>query len=153
MELIEGKIINRLRVFTSTETLEVLDLEAERLRQWIKLKFVEPTINATGSGTKNYFSKIDIYKVAVFKKLVDIGLNRWMAKQITKEFSDEEWYQIQSGSYAKYLFVAVQTEDRKRWKDSMELYLSKSLPEELDWEIAIVLNFDLIAGKIKNRIW
>jgi len=153
VEQIEGRIINGLRVFTTTEVIAILNLKTERIRQWIKLKYVEPTISATGSGTKNYFSKIDIYKIAVFKKLVDSGVNRWIAKQITQEFSDEEWYHIKSGSYAEYLFIEVQAADRKSWKDSLKLYVSDRLPEELDWEIVIVLNFALITKKIESRLW
>jgi hypothetical protein len=153
LEQIEGRIIDGLLVFTATEVLSILELETERLRQWIKLKYVEPSIPATGSGTKNYFSEIDICKIAVFKKLVDSGVNRWIGKQIIQEFSDEAWSEIEEGSYPKYLFIVVKAEDRKSWKDSMELFISPRLPEELEWEIVIIINFALITKKIKNRIW
>ena len=153
MEQFEGRIIDGLWVFTTTEVLAILELETERLRQWIKLKYVEPTIAATGSGTKNYFSEIDICKIAVFKKLVDSGVNRWIGKQIIQGFSDEAWSEIEEGSYPKYLFITVKAKDRKSWKDSMELFISPRLPEELEWEIVIILNFALITKKIKNRIW
>ena len=152
MEQREGKTINDLRVFTSPEVEEILDLKTERLRQWIKLKYIEPTIKATGSGTKNYFSKTDIYKIALFKKCVDSGINRWIANQVIEQYSNTEFDYVMSGLYTQHLFVAVKSEDRKTWKDSLKLNLLTNMPEDLDWEIVIVINLASIRKRIKNKI-
>jgi hypothetical protein len=151
LEQFEGRIINGLRVFTSPEVEKILAVETERLRAWVK-EFIEPTIKSSTSGRKHYFSKIDIYKIAVFKKLVDSGVNRFIAKRIIEQFSDQEWFQIKSGSFAKYMFVEINVKNRKSWKDSLKLYLSRNLPEKLDWEIVIVINFDLITKSIKDKV-
>lgn len=153
MEQFEGRNIDGLVVFTSTEVLSILELETERLRQWIKMDYIKPSIAATGSGTKNYFSKVDVCKIGVFKKIVDIGLNRWVAKRIIQKFSDEDWHEIYDGSYPEYLFVTVKAVDRKNWKESLEFFVSPRLPDDLNWEIVIVINFAIIAEKIKNKIW
>ena len=69
--------------YTTTDIMK-LGIKRERLKDWMERNFIEPSIQkASGQGTKNIFSIYDLYKIKLFKLLVETGLPR---KQASVEF-------------------------------------------------------------------
>ena len=63
--------------FSTFDTARILRLKRERLRQWAKWHFIPEGVRvAWGEGYKTVWSKTQIYTIALFKRLVDAGLNR-----------------------------------------------------------------------------
>lgn len=73
--------------FSTLDIVKALgDLGRERLRDWMDQGFVRPGVPASGRGTKAVFSRAEVYGVALFKLLVERGINRKIAKEGAKIF-------------------------------------------------------------------
>ena len=70
--------------FTSFQVIKLLNIRQERLQEWLYKKFIKPEVPATGRGTKNYFSKKNLYEISLFNYLLGKGLSRKEASKILK---------------------------------------------------------------------
>jgi hypothetical protein len=69
--------------FSTLDICKALKIERERLRSWIKKDFIKPSIPAEGAGTRASFTRLDVYKIAVFKALLEKGQSRTSATYMT----------------------------------------------------------------------
>ncbi len=76
--------------FSTFDIEKGLEIERGRLREWVDRKFVAPSIPANGQGTRASFSLFDVYGVALFRTLVDEGLNREAAATWVRQFIARE---------------------------------------------------------------
>ncbi len=60
-----------------------LGIKRARLKEW--MAFIPPTLKAAGRGTKSVFSRTDVYKLCIFKELVDRGFTRKRAAELVHE--------------------------------------------------------------------
>ena len=68
--------MQNITTFTVTD-IEKLRIKRERLQDWMVRGFIEPSIQkAFGQGTKNLFNIYDLYKIQIFKNLVEGYLRR-----------------------------------------------------------------------------
>ena len=63
---------------------KALDIKRERLRDWIKAGHIKPTLPAHGQGTKAGFTLGDVYAIALFKRLTELGFKRDLSAEIIK---------------------------------------------------------------------
>ena len=60
--------------FSTSEVSEILELKVTRIHQWLARGYFRPTMSkAKGSGSRNRFSLDDVYRIALFAKLVSRG--------------------------------------------------------------------------------
>jgi hypothetical protein len=71
--------------YSTLEIVSELGIPRERLRDWMNRGFITPSIPANGQGTKAVFTLSDVCDIAVFKFLVDKGLDRNVASKLIKE--------------------------------------------------------------------
>lgn len=71
--------------YSTLDIVKALGIPRERLRDWMSRGFIEPTLPARGQGTKSGFTLADVYGVALFGKLIQVGLKRDMASKVVKE--------------------------------------------------------------------
>ncbi len=76
--------------FSGGDIEMVLGIPTERLRQWMKMGYISPTIPAPGQGSKAIFNRTAMYGIALFAKLVDMGLKREQASEYVKRFISYE---------------------------------------------------------------
>jgi DNA-binding transcriptional MerR regulator len=63
--------------YTAANVLKITGVKRQRLHDWIDRGFLSPSIQrAEGAGTKNIFNRYDLYRIAIFKKLVEEGFPR-----------------------------------------------------------------------------
>jgi len=74
-------------VFSTLDIVKTIEIPRERLRSWMKERFVVPSIPARGQGTKAVFSRYDIYGISLFNDLLDAGFRRDIAASQMREFS------------------------------------------------------------------
>jgi len=72
--------------FTTTDVSK-LGIKRERLKEWMSKGFVQPSKKASGPGTKNLFSLLDLYQIQLFAYVVDCGFSRDEAAFRTGVFS------------------------------------------------------------------
>jgi hypothetical protein len=66
--------------FTTWDIQKKLGIKQARLKEW--LKFLPPSFKASGPGTKNLFSRSDLYALWVFRELIDRGITREKAGEL-----------------------------------------------------------------------
>ena len=79
----------QLQEIASYRTLGIckaLDIKRERLRDWIKVGHIKPTLPAHGQGTKAGFTLGDVYAIALFKKLTEQGFKRDLSAEIIRPY-------------------------------------------------------------------
>jgi len=73
--------------FTTFKVSKALKIEYGRLREWIDNGFVVPSVKkAGGIGTKNLFSRKDVYCVRLFIHIIERGFSRKEAANMIKSF-------------------------------------------------------------------
>lgn len=158
---IEGKLIDGRLQYSTTQVLGILDLEAERFRQWINGGFINPDVRAGGTGRTHFFLKEHIYIIAIFMKLVDLGLNRSVAKDIAYVFRPQDWSDVIYREEPLYLIIRgrVTPKSAKDWKKHMRYNITQrqdyKLMEFLNepgLEVALTINLINIANFVDKRI-
>jgi len=74
--------------FSTLDIVKALDIPRERLRDWMNKGFVKPTTPAEGQGTKAIFTRGDVYCVALFQRLLEVGFKREDASRQVIIFSE-----------------------------------------------------------------
>ena len=158
----EGKLIYGERFYSTTEVLNILKLEAERFRQWIQGGFIKPTIPAGGTGRTHLFVKEYLYIIALFMKLVDLGLSRSVARDIANEFTARDWVEYVTSNDHLYLIVSgkVSPKSGKNWKQYMKIsvdhdpYASHRNKIDMDMakhDVVLIINMVRIAKSVDER--
>jgi len=63
--------------FFSKDMTRITGVKLNRLQPWMERGFVTPSIEqAAGSGTRNIFSRFDLYRIRIFRDVVEMGLPR-----------------------------------------------------------------------------
>ena len=86
---IEGNLIGfdeiiRRAKYRSTGICKAMPITKERLKDWLTVGFIRPTIPAFGQGTKAGYTKGDVYSIALFMKLLRMGFKREFAASVIK---------------------------------------------------------------------
>jgi len=94
--------------FFAKDIEKITSVKRNRLQAWIEKGFVSPSIlEAEGHGTRNIWSIIDLYNIAVFKKLTESGLSRTLVAEfialgaIAPDLMDFELADIDMIAYVK----------------------------------------------------
>jgi DNA-binding transcriptional MerR regulator len=85
--------------FSTFDVIKALKIPRERLRQWMNLGFITPTIAADGQGTKAIFTRQDAYRIELFRKLLEIGLQRKLAGQFIESYKEPRGSHLRGESY------------------------------------------------------
>lgn len=68
----------------------VVEISPSRLQVWLENGWVQPSIQvASGYGTRNIYSRGDLYLVALFRQVVDMGLQRQRAGDFLARLGDK----------------------------------------------------------------
>ncbi|MFH2219815.1 MAG: hypothetical protein ABII68_09150, partial [Pseudomonadota bacterium] len=74
--------------FFASDVTTLTGIKRPRQFQWIERGYLKPSIQGSaGTGTKNVYNRIDIYKFVLFKKLLEGGISRDTAAAIIKNFN------------------------------------------------------------------
>ena len=73
--------------FTTWDIQKKLGIKQSRLKEW--LKYLPPSYKADGPGTKNLFSRTDLYKIFVFRELIDRGFSRQKAAELVNSMAEQ----------------------------------------------------------------
>jgi hypothetical protein len=152
-EKFKGRLFDGMLVFTTPQVLKIFDIKKpERFRQWLKLNYIKPHFKASGSGTLNYFTKYNLYTIGLFKKLIDLGLNRWISMKFAHEFNDRDWHDIHYDvPVPTYMFAYGKVDRTRSWEDVMKVRYTTNVKLQ-DVEAAIVVNLSEIKKNIDKKI-
>ena len=83
----QGDLMDKRNAFSSNQVAKALNIEPERLRQWIRLGFVTPNTPAKGQGSRGIFTRGDAYSAELFRRLLDVGITRSFAASLSRVYS------------------------------------------------------------------
>lgn len=66
----------KIAIYSTLTVCKILDMDRERFRPWLLNDYFQPTLASSGRGSKVGFSLSDVYGIALFKLLVDMGIKR-----------------------------------------------------------------------------
>jgi hypothetical protein len=92
--------------FLAADIERITGVKRNRLQQWIEYGFITPSIQeASGSGSRNVWSRADLYSIAIFKKVTESGLSRDIVSDLLTigVFGDLSDEQIGRISYLVYM--------------------------------------------------
>jgi len=154
--------------YSSLDIVRALKIPRERLRVWIDQGFVSPNIQrAKGQGTKAIFDRLDVYAIALFRKLLEMGLNRVDASRYLQTWLKEARNRPIKGAvlYNQIIFIRfVKKESVKRGCFALSSPKAQSMSfafqfsalggqideylKDKDWDDILVVNFK----KIKDEV-
>ena len=101
---IYSKLLPGQETYSTTDILRILDIKKQRLRHWTS-KYVQPDIQvSSGSGVKSIFSIYQVYQISLFKKLIELGLNRWISGQFAQNIDHTQWEDFAKGTF-KFMII------------------------------------------------
>lgn len=156
--------------FSSFETADALDISIERMRQWMKLGFISPSVPAKGRGTKGIFNRIDVYRAGLFLSLVDYGINRKYASSMSGVLMDPEDNKVfkdlklhLENIHGQLMLIVIKRKDVED-VSGLRMILCVSMPtieeittepdtnERFAWDKFIVINLKQLVENIDARL-
>jgi DNA-binding transcriptional MerR regulator len=90
--------------FTTFQVAKILGVSRSSLQQWLDFGFIEPSISAAeGRGTKNLFSREDLYRIEMFRALSRAGVAQKKAGKLGSEFDFDKAARNQQSFRIAYL--------------------------------------------------
>ena len=73
--------------FTKADIEKILFIKRTRLQEWIARGFIVPSKKADKKGVANLFTREDVYRIALFFRLLNSGVSRERAIQIFENYN------------------------------------------------------------------
>jgi hypothetical protein len=133
--------------YTTFDIEKKLGIPRNRLQQWLDRAIITPSIEqARGHGTKNRFSRNDLYRLELFQRLVRCGFSR-------REASEESVMNFDNVSERENRYLVV----RRKILDDPAAFLEVGGSELMRDPPTIVLNGDELVTvinvlSIKERV-
>ena len=135
--------------YSTFDILRAMGLRIERIQDWINRGYVTPSIEtAHGQGTKNVFSKDDLYRIQLFKSLVTHGFLRKDAARYFKAVS------LDSQMLEGHDFLVLTHKDGSFSVNAIRLNQQSAinLDEEPNCDEMLVLNLSKVREEVEAAI-
>lgn len=157
------------RKFSTFDIIKALDIDRERLREWMNWGYIKPSQSAQGQGTRASFSILDVYGVEIFRNLVEAGFSREAASIYADKIIKEEkrtkyeievigirvsletihFFQIDSSSKIKKLDLRTGTLNAPMSRTERKEFLPENLN---DWDRVYLINIKKIKKKVDEAL-
>lgn len=146
--------------FQMMDVEKICVLKRTRLQTWMERGWIIPSIQkATGHGTRNIFSRDDLYKIMAFKYMLEGGLTREVAAELIKAVEggvDGDWLcdiiiftRTGEKVNSQSLLVSDAVRKDKKFQWALAPNLFPSMFEE--WDDLYILNFKKIREAVDKR--
>ena len=128
-------------LYTTGGVAKKLGIKYITLRDWLRMGYIEPSVEkSTGQGSPNIFNHKDVYKVAVFRRLVSLGFSRELASELAKVVEDMKSTQVDHVYPMLVFIIKPKGVSIKAIARSGELsyFVTTKLPE--DFDSIVILN-------------
>lgn len=95
--------------FFAGDVERITGVQRLRLHHWLKEGFLSPSVQiAQGGGDRNIYSREDLYKIALMKRLLESGVHGKIAKSLLNwNFEDLRTMHLQAKKEAKQMALSV----------------------------------------------
>ena len=154
------------KTFSTFDIQRVLKMPRGRLKDWMEQGYIVPSIQkAEGVGTRNVFSKLDLYGIALFAHLLKIGLSRATAAYIIKRWiASSQKHPIEAiGLYNWLIFIVTeetgemeiifeQSSNLREYIQIMREIFNCKKSGAMDWTDVIIVNFEKIEEQVDGEL-
>ncbi len=152
--------------FFAADVKRICHVKRNRLQTWLERGFIIPSIQkASGHGTRNIFSISDLYKIALFRHLIEkVKLSRERASDLisyTSYKSENNVYSYfdEPGRYNRILIFDSGEEGGESWRGESPINTIRELcsnpyftEDGSDWSVIIMVNYGRIKKMIDKKI-
>ncbi|OKH53955.1 MerR family transcriptional regulator [Calothrix sp. HK-06] len=131
--------------FTSKQAAQITGCTLRQLQYWREKGIIIPVISDAGTGRSIYYSKRNLFELAVMVHLLSCGLNFDVASQTLASLRDKESDALKSNYNKRFMLVQLDIGNSVKNKISQKFSLV-----EFDKEKAIIL---LEQGKLVIPVW
>ena len=147
LQPVTSQIVDGVEVYTTKQVLGLFGLKAPRFRQWLRRDYIKPFRKAKASGSNHYFNKEDLYTIAIFMNLRNLGLNRWIASEWANTIKALGFTEAKSTKH--YYIVLGGDPYKQEWKNYYQPYICDGpLPDLEDNHAAVVIDLKKILTDI-----
>jgi hypothetical protein len=115
--------------FSTLDIVKGMGIPRERLREWMTRGFISPSIQAAqGQGTKALFSRADLYRIGLFKYLVERGFMRHAASGYVNQLNHID---LLSSEYIGFRFSDKVVPDVTPETDSVAFIMNQNTDVDL----------------------
>ena len=72
-----------MKTYGTTAAFTAIGVGRSQFRTWVDNKYIKPLTGTSGYGTKSEWTRNDIHTAALFKWLINVGLKRKVASEIS----------------------------------------------------------------------
>ena len=151
--------------FLAADVEKITGVKRTRLQQWLERGYLKPSIQeAGGHGTRNIYSRKDLYLIASFKRIAESGISRQMAADMLEVGFIDSGLTEEQMRRAVFFFArageeyqgrfAVCTPSQRPWKIGDFKETMNDLQDAIGTQPddMIFVNFGRIAQQIDARI-
>ena len=154
--------------YSTLEIVKALGIPRERLRQWMNEGFVRPSQPSPKQGSRALFTRHDVYAIALFRDLIERGLNRKEAALYVDMWLEDAKKRpvVGAGLYNHLIFCSVIVDGEKKLMFSKMSVLGMPLPDEFaalggfiqqnikgsNWDAILVVNFTHIKKVVDSAL-
>lgn len=149
------------KFFSSKEVLQITDVKRTRLHQWQEYGWLKPSGEvAYGHGTRNLYTRQDLYNIRLFREITERGLHRKVVGSFLSHVDDypikdnQDW-----GSIDLWLFARVEDEiipicvEHDRIDEPLFSFVCKDLNKPVKYfDDIYIINFSKIREEVDSKI-
>lgn len=140
-----------------SDACDVLGIKPGRLQNWMKAGWIIPSVQAAaGSGTRNIFSYNDLVLIEMLKLMVEMGVPRKYAGELTKNIQNHVFYKDTFADLARepYSYFEIYVLPDGRMETNITLapdafWISR---EKYKPTIVYSINLNHIIGKVELAV-
>ena len=138
--------------YSTFDIIRILDIPRERLQDWMNRNFIIPSIRkAEGKGTKNVFSRNDLYGIELFSFLINNGIKRKVASSLIKHLVAFDFDPMKCGEKIG-LLPFISRPDLEKRGGFMYSDLLSVVEQTIDYDIAFLINLKNIYKKVDSKV-
>jgi hypothetical protein len=132
-------------VFTSFEVMEIIGIARGRYNQWYAGNYLPSGKKERwGERTKTFYSYMDLYSIALFKKLVDLGLSR---ESSCKLYKGIDWKKVMCHKF-RYFIIPKNHPNDKNTLTTTSMNLETKRHGTAGWYVDLLEITNTIRSKI-----
>jgi DNA-binding transcriptional MerR regulator len=100
----------KIMSFYASDVVKITNVKRTRLQQWLEKGWISPSVQqAEGAGTRNVYSLNDLYTIAIFKQVTEMGLPRKLVADFLSKGVIDGTLEIEKAQFIMYVRDGEQT--------------------------------------------
>lgn len=155
---VDGAIIDTtatsvsIEVYSTFDVCRIVGVSKERFREWIIREYVRPSRPADGQGTRAEFSINDVYRIAIFKNLIENGFSREKASKYIKSMTKDNLDNINSIMFIQHNVGSSDSKIECLPLSEIDEIQTSIIEASPDWDSFFIVNLQKIKKAVTVKL-